>query len=424
MAQQRKSSNRPVRRPPPSGRNAHPQNSTRLDQTHAQIPRGPGARSGMQQSVLPMGGKPAPVTHSRNHESQKARRRRITRGEMRRRRIRRRLFACAGLLLLVILGIVLSITVLFKVSGYRVEGLDHSVPADTGIYSEEAILSALGIPTGENLFGFSLKEKEREMALALPYLETIQLRRSLPGTIVVRVSPAVERYVLSSPGGWVVVSDGLKVLKVQPEAPENLIKIEGVEPIHPAGGMPLVLDQLLAEPTESEISQAQQTSSAAVSAVDSKLPGPDTAQESGEEPILFALKQLLQQMQVDQLVDGVNNIDLTDMGEISFLFEDRVRVVLGSLNTLDYKMQWARYILLNQKGDGLQPSDRGRLDISHVRADGSIQPRFTPGPADATDDEAVNQVETSTPQDNTDSAQKAPQADLKTDPEHDPQPEE
>ncbi len=380
MAQRRNDSHRPVRRPPPSGRNAQPHSRAMFDQDLSPVPHRREPRSGMQQVILPVGQQPS--AHPRSHESQKARKRRVTRGEMRRRRMRRRLLACAGLLLLVTLGVILSVTVLFKVSGYRVEGMDHSVPADTGIYSEDAILSALGISTGENLFDFSLKEKEKEMALALPYLESIQLRRSLPGTIVVRVEPAVESYKLSSPGGWVVVSKGLKVLKVQPEEPDNLLYIEGVEPLHPAGGMPLVLDQPVTPQSAVSVPESQSAQSELPELDDSTAASSESSDQPDTEPVLHTLHLLLEQMQTDDLINGVNSINLSDLGEISFLYENRVRVRLGSVNALDYKMEWARYILLNQKGDGLQPGDRGRLDISHVRPDGSIQPLFTPGAAE------------------------------------------
>lgn len=119
---------------------------------------------------------PAPPQDSRGL------RRRMTRGEMRRRRRRRRIIAFVLLLALVALGVALSVTVLFKVEGFRLEGPEKGAEPDTGIYTEDAILAALGVPLGENIFQFSLADKERAMAAALPYLETIQVRRSLPGT--------------------------------------------------------------------------------------------------------------------------------------------------------------------------------------------------------------------------------------------------
>ncbi|EJW93541.1 hypothetical protein EVA_18350, partial [gut metagenome] len=58
------------------------------------------------------------------------------------------------MLLLVIAGSILSVTVLFKVKKLRVENLDKTMPADTGIYTEDAILGALAIPMQENMFQF------------------------------------------------------------------------------------------------------------------------------------------------------------------------------------------------------------------------------------------------------------------------------
>ena len=370
---------RPVRREPGQQAGRRPQQPPLFDQDTAPIPRQSRPRSGIQQVILPLGGQP--VQQSNPERENRAAARRITRGEMRRRRIRRRLLAFCAFLMLAVLGIVLSVTVLFKVNGYRVEGPTKEAEVDTGIYSEDAILAALGIPMGENLFQFSLKEKEQQMMLALPYMESIQLRRSLPGTIVIRVKPAVELLKIPCAGGWAVVSEGLKVLSVQADEPRGLMLLSGIEAIHPAAGQPLVLD-LPPDPTAEPEASSVPAATAAPSAQASANPGSQSAEELPveTEPNMSALHRLLAGLQQDNLIDGVESIDLSDLNEISFVYEDRVRVLVGTINTLDYKMEWARYILLNQKGDGLDPSDRGRLDISHVREDGSIQPLFSPGP--------------------------------------------
>ncbi len=382
----KKKKKQPVRRPPARARQPRPAPPL-FDQDTAPVPR-PAPRNGqLQQVILPMGtagtpGKPAaPKRKSPPPKKDKRakHKRRVTRGEMRRRRLRRRILACVLIFLLVLLGGVLSVTVLFKVTDYRIENLDKSQPADTGIYSEEAILSALGIPLEENMYQFSLKEKEREMALELPYLETIQVRRSLPGTLVVRVKPAVEAYKIRCAGGWAVISKGLKVLDVRAEEPAELLRIEGQEALHPAAGQPLCVD-LPPEP-ESALSSPPPDSQQSTSVT---LPESSSAAELGaaesSQPILDVLACVLEGLAVEDLVAGVDSLQISDLSEISFVYQGRVKVLLGTVNTMDYKLEWARYILLNQKEDGLAPTDRGRLDISHVRDDGSIQPLFTPGP--------------------------------------------
>ena len=306
--------------------------------------------------------RPAPPDPAAREEGY---RRRVTRGEMRRRRHRRRIIAFSLLLALIALGVALSVTVLFKVEGFRVEGPEKDVPPDLGIYTEDAILSALNVPLGENIFQFSIAEKEQAMAAALPYLETIQIRRSLPGTVVVRVTPAVERYVMQSPGGWVILSGGLKVLQVSPNEPDGLMQITGAEPSGPVAGRPLALieDTLPVDtaPASDAASGAQADDGAA------------------EADWLETLAGLLAGLEQSHLSDGVTSLELGGLTEISFLYQGRIRVLLGTANNLDYKLQWAEALLKNSHGDGLLETDRGSLDISHLRSDGSIQPVFSPG---------------------------------------------
>ena len=386
----KKKKKQPVRRPPANHTKQRP-NAPLFDQDIAPVPRQAPRNGQMQQVILPLGGTVPSAPPKRNHPPKKTKKnrnkqavhkRRVTQGEMRRRRIRRRILACVLIFLLVILGAVLSVTVLFKVTDYRIENLDKSQPADTGIYSEDAILSALGIPLEENMYEFSLKEKERQMALELPYLETIEVRRSLPGTLVVRVKPAVEAYKIRCAGGWAVVSPGMKVLDVRAEEPSGLLLIEGQEALHPAAGQPLRLD-LLPEPESDKTTQApssEESSSQEAASTEQPQSNSEPEMAHSTQPILDTLSCVLEGLAIDDLVAGVDSVQISDLNEISFVYQGRVKVLLGTVNTMDYKLEWARYILLNRNEDGLGPNDRGRLDISHVRDDGSIQPLFTPGP--------------------------------------------
>ena len=203
----------------------------------------------MQQMVLPLGAvgmeplhapEPAPRRRKKaggrkRPESGPARRRQMTRGEMRRRRRRRRWLAFFFVVFLMAVGFILSVTVLFKVKHIVVENLDKTTPANTGIYTEDAILGALAVPLEGNLFGFSA-EKQAKMELQLPYLETIKVRRRLPDTVVVQVAPATESWCAKTDAGWAILSDGLKVLKVQTDQPADLPVITGLGVSEPTAG--------------------------------------------------------------------------------------------------------------------------------------------------------------------------------------------
>ena len=69
---------------------------------------------------------------------------------------------------------------------------------------------------------------------------------------------------------------------------------------------------------------------------------------------------------------------MTDMSELSVLYEGRVSVRLGTANNLDYKIRFAAAIILDTQGNGLTASDRGTLDVSNQKDDGSVEALFTP----------------------------------------------
>ncbi len=265
--------------------------------------------------------------------------RRLTNNEMRRRRRRRTIWLALLALILVAAGVVFSVTVLFQIKSFRVENLDKTTPADTGIYTEEAILSALQLSEGDNLFAFSASQKEEQLLAALPYLETINIRRSLPSTLVVQVAPAVETWAAPSQAGWLTLSEGLNIMKVDPEQP-NLPQIQGLQVEKAAAGFPL---------------------------------------RTSDENQLALLQKMLELLKTYELYDQLSAINLEDSNELYFVLEDRAMVLLGTSNQLEYKLQFAAHILHNKDGKGVDSSEIGRLDVSHMMEDGTLQPVWTPG---------------------------------------------
>ena len=58
-------------------------------------------------------------------------------------------------------------------------------------------------------------------------------------------------------------------------------------------------------------------------------------------------------------------MDLTNTLELSFLYQDRIRIVLGTTNDLDYKIKWAwEMVTPGQTSDSLGEEERGTLDVS------------------------------------------------------------
>ena len=95
-----------------------------------------------------------------------------------------------------------------------------------------------------------------------------------------------------------------------------------------------------------------------------------------------ALETLLGALEEHGLLEDVTRIEYADVEQLAFLYQDRISVLLGTLNELDYKMDYAEYMLLNKEGKGCAETDTGQLDCSHVRTDGTLQAIFAQGTPD------------------------------------------
>lgn len=316
--------------------------------------------------------------------------RRLTHSELRRRRRRRNLLMAFLGLLVVGIGVVLSLTVLFKVETFRIENMDGSTPANTGIYTEDAILGALGVPVGENMFQFSAAQKEKSMVVSLPYLERVEIRRRLPSTLVIRVEPAVETWCAQSDSGWLTLSDGLKIMAIGETQPEGLPALLGLDIEAPVAGYYLKLATPNATatpaPAASGVSSSQTSSTASTSSS-------STGEENGHDP-LEDVNRLLALLWTYELKDDCTSIQFGEANELYFIYQNRAKVLLGTVNNLDYKLKFAAYLLHNEDGKGIGDTEQGTLDVSHQLEDGSLRPTWSPGSITASDSAASDSAQT------------------------------
>ena len=190
------------------------------------------------------------------------------------------------------------------------------------------------------MFGFNTAEAQQAIAAALPYLESVEIKRRLPDTVVITATPAVETYTVESAAGWAVLSQSYKVLRVDAEAPAGLVRIDGAQADAPAPGQPVKFT---------------------------------------EEDKLSVLQTVLSKAQAQGL-GPISEVDLTNTLELSFLYQDRIRIVLGTTNDLDYKIKWAwEMVTPGQTSDSLGEEERGTLDVSSRGEDGLGRARWRAG---------------------------------------------
>lgn len=305
--------------------------------------------------------------------------RRVTQVEKMRIRRRRKIVGVLCLLVVLAVGVALSVNLLFKVTGFRVENTDRSTPANTGIYTEQQIIDLLGVQTGDNLFGFSTKEKSEQLQSQLPYLDVVEVNIQLPGTVVIKVQPATERFAMEATNGWLVLSDGLKVLRTADAQPDGLILLDAAVQQNAVltAGSYLILSEGDALPAATP-ETAETALEDEIASLDGEEASSGTAEEEDPYEVNETLFAIVDKMEEQQLLDGVTMISLRDRDEINFLYQGRVSVLLGTSNNLDYKMRMAANVILDVDGKGLTPTDHGTLDVSYQRSDGDIVAYFLP----------------------------------------------
>ena len=294
-------------------------------------------------------------------QREKRKKRRLTRAALKRRRMLRRLMAFVTLLAVIAAGVYLTMTMLFKIGTIQVQTEDGTVVQEAGGYSSSEIIQALGVAPEENIFSFDPGEKEAALERQFPLLESIRVVRDYPNTVVVQVTEAVPAYAMQTQSGWLTLSDQFKILACGSAQPEGLKTLYGGEAKTTAPG-----EQLSFAAEDTADSTAASDSAAASS--------PEEADKKMET--LTALQAKLEEY---ELLNDVTRMEFADTDQVAFLYQDRVSVLLGTLNDLDYKLDRARYVLTNADGKGCAPTDTGRLDFSHVSAGSTRKIYFAQG---------------------------------------------
>lgn len=316
-----------------------------------------------QQHRQPPNGRlrPTQATMQNPERRERKKKRRMTRAAIRRRRLRQKLLAFALLLSVIVIGVYLTGTMLFKISSIQVQNTDGAVVQELAGYSSDQILSALGVQLEENIFTVDSSQKAAELEKVFPKLESIRVVREYPGTVVVRATEATPSYAMQVKGGWLTLSAGLKILDKTSTQPSGLPTLYGGEPVSTKPG-----DQLNFETETVSTSTASGSAASSEAAVE-----PDHRLES--------LNTLMTALESYDLLDDVTRIEFEDTEEMAFLYQDRISVLLGTLNELDYKLKLGQYVLLNQDGKGCAATDTGMLDLSHLSASSTRKFRFAQG---------------------------------------------
>lgn len=202
--------------------------------------------------------------------------------------------------------LVLSTTLLFNVENVNVTGASN--------YSAQEIIDASGIKAGDNLVRTAADRMADRIEEKLVYVENAEITRAFPDTLVINVEASVpaanficDKYIL-------LISSTGKVLEQLTEPKAGLLNFTGTDP------MPGLL--------------------------------PGDAFESEDEHKTQVISELMEYYsKKNRSSENVTLIDVSDRSNISYTYDDRIIVKLGTVNDIDYKMDFSRKIVTTQIGE-------------------------------------------------------------------------
>lgn len=248
--------------------------------------------------------------------------------------------------LAIVLALLFAMSIFFRVETVNVSGVEK--------YTEYDVYEASGISQGEYLLTLSKSQISSRILQQLPYVNTVRIGISLPGTVNIEVEELAVCYAVQAQdeAWWLIDSRG-KVLEQVPAAQASThTKLKGFVLAHPE-----VAQQAVALEPEPEGTLPDGET----------VPVTVTARERLDTAIT-----VLQLMEQKGILGQAASVDVTKLTDVQIWYGDQYQILLGDGNSLPYKMQLVKGAI-----DQMGAYRNGTLDVSFtIRPDEVVYTPF------------------------------------------------
>ncbi len=225
----------------------------------------------------------------------------------------------------IVLAVVLSMVIFFRVHDIQVYGNSK--------YSAGQVAEACGVAQGDNLLTMSRGEVAGNVLAALPYVNTVQVTRQLPDTLVITITEYETTFAMTDESGvyYLVTAGGKIAEKVNEKDAKQHVVIQGAMLQSPQVGQAAVLGGGLTE----------------------------------------TVKTVMAELDAAELTEQITSVTVASASKITAFYEDRFEVHLGSSERLAYKLEFLKTVIAQQKDYATGSIDLTLSDgdQAHVRLD-------------------------------------------------------
>ena len=214
---------------------------------------------------------------------------------------------------LICTAISLALTLFFRIRSIEVSGNDR--------YTRQEIIDAAGVSEGDNMFLMNKYSAAERIRRALPYIETVQFRRSLPDGLSIIVTECADPAAIVQDGkAYLLCDTGNIVDEVTPAAAKQRMQVKGLTLTDPAVGQPA----MAAEGQELALEQRGMT--ADVSLLDMSDPAQLTLRYLERFDVQLP-READYGYKLDYLMAVVKKLEVNEKGVINMMQEGKARFI-------------------------------------------------------------------------------------------------
>lgn len=249
-----------------------------------------------------------------------------------------------GILAAVILA-VLSTTVLFNLSKYRITG-------DT-VYTEQQIIDAAGVNTGDNLILMDVGAVRQRLIDKLPYVDKVEVRRNIfTCALEINLNPATAIANVKKNNVYYLVSENGRIMNANLKTPDKkCVVVTGFDPEYASSGDFLSVTD---EGSRNMLSKLLR----AVKAYDG-IDDEDEYEAQQKYENVFMLIGLCKDVGISE---HITTIDITSIYSIKLTYDNKLTLELGDVTDAALKLTVAKNLIEKGEFDG----EKGTLILSQL----------------------------------------------------------
>lgn len=133
-----------------------------------------------------------------------------------------------------LIAVFLAMALFFKISDITVEGAKK--------YSAEEIIGVSGVEKEDSIFFLNAGAAQIAIMDAFPYIDTVKITRSFPGTVVISVTESVPAAYFTADGScWIIDRNGRILEETTLAGVEGIAELRGVTAVDPQTGKSMSL---------------------------------------------------------------------------------------------------------------------------------------------------------------------------------------